>query len=83
MELADARYAIEALFGEALATVPNDQLDSTVDSGKGSAQPLPVTASSGVGFLPKLIFFGAIFGVLIMYWQKTRAGGSQNGKSLA
>ena len=61
------------LIGSAIPSVPNDQLDSTIATkGKAKADDrLP--PSAGIGFLPKLVFFGIIIGVIVMYF-KSRKG---------
>lgn len=61
------------LIGSAIPSVPNDELDSTLPT-KGKAKvDDKIPPSAGMGALPKLVFFGIIIGVVLMYL-KSRKG---------
>ena len=79
-------FLCKDLTGSALAAVPNDQLDS---DGEGSSKKIekettPIGAPSsedrGMGVFAKLIFFGVIVGIIVVFL-KSRKGSAD--KSLA
>ena len=70
-------FLYKDLIGSALPSVPNDQLDSTTTDvpGKNGKEVVGVSASSsegsGIGLLSKLIFFGLIV-AMVMVFLKSR-----------
>ncbi|KAL9127336.1 MAG: hypothetical protein Q9217_003775 [Psora testacea] len=65
----------EDLIGSALPAVPNDQLDSSpVQSGKGAIEVDAASSDgAGMGLLSKLIFFGLIVGIVMMFLKSRRS----------
>ena len=73
----------EGLFGNAVPSVPNEQLDSTstLAATKGAADnEAAASYSGGIGTLPKLVFFGVVGGSLVIF---LRARRTHTEKSLA
>ena len=75
------------LIGSALPAVPNDELDTAVvedvkDIAKGTAEKVKETATQGSGFgmLTKLIIFGAIVGLAVLFLKSRK---NPTDKSLA
>ena len=68
------------LVGAALPSVPNDELDSTQSTKATTAGDTMAVKGAGVAFLPKLVFFVVIAGIIVMFL-KTRKGPTE--KSLA
>ena len=69
----------QALTGSALLVVPDNELDSTAgevpaQSRKGTAETQATPdGNPGVGILSKLVFFGLIAGVVMMFLKSRNA----------
>ena len=67
------------LIGSALAAVPNDELESDVGESPKQTDKEPVeigvssSKSAGMGLLAKLIFFGIIVGLIMMFLKSRKS----------
>ena len=77
-------FLYKDITGSALATVPNDELDSAVESTLKQAEketaPIGVPSSEdrGIGMFAKLVFFGVIVGIVMMFLKSRKGSGEKS-----
>ena len=53
-----------------MPAVPSDQLDSTAGMTVDDYEAAAAAPTSGIGFLPKLVFFAVIIAIVVLYLNK-------------